>query len=575
MARMIPPRADPQCVSLGEHEIFQRLKDDPATRDWIVLHSLDIAQHARQVAGEVDFVIIVPNKGVVCLEVKACSMLRRAEGAWYYGRDPKPDYRGPFRQASESLHSIREKVLERRPDLARVVFWSAVIFPYVDFTAQSNEWHCWQVIDRRGFRSQPLSRLIERVIDNARLHLQTCQTATWFWMESKEPYLEQCSFIADVLRPDFELYETVKARLDRLNIELKRYTEEQLVALDAMENNPRVSFVGPAGTGKTFLAIEAARRSAGSGRNVLFICYNRLLGAWLESQTKDLKGVTTRTIHKHMLAVTGTVVDPEVDDGYWNTELPIAATDSLLGHEGAMFVYDELIVDEAQDVLLPLTLDFLDLSLKGGLAAGRWRLFGDFHNQQLYACGLSLEAVLRQRTGERGPIYNLGVNCRNTPRVAALANLVANLQPGYIKVLRPDDGVDPDIKYYGGANEQEAMLISILEGLYAEGYTGNDISILSPKAAGCCSCQIKSLPWNKRVKSVTAREGGCVGYCTIQAFKGLESSVVITTDIERLVSTYDVELFYVAATRATQRLIVLAHSSVRKDMLDVISKRRV
>jgi len=575
VARMIPPRVDPQCASPGEHEIFQRLRDDPATRDWIVLHSLDIAQHARQVSGEVDFVIIVPNKGVVCLEVKACSMLRRAEGAWYYGRDPKPDYRGPFRQASESLHSIRKKVLERRRDLARIVFWSAVVFPYVDFTAQSNEWHCWQVIDRRGFRSQPLSRLIERVIDDARLHLQTCHTATWFWIEAKEPYLEQCSLIADVLRPDFELYEPVKARIDRLNIELKRYTEEQLVALDAMENNPRVSFVGPAGTGKTFLAIEAARRSAGSGRNVLFICYNRLLGAWLESQTIDLRGVTTRTIHKHMLAMTGTVVGPEVDDDYWNTELPIAATDALLGHEGDMFVYDELIVDEAQDVLLPLNLDFLDLSLKGGLAAGRWRLFGDFHNQQLYACGLSLEAFLLQRTGEREPTYNLGVNCRNTPRVAALANLVANLQPGYTKVLRPDDGVEPDIKYYGGASEQEAMLISILGCLYAEGYTGKDITILSPRASDCCAGKIKALPWTQRIKFLADREGGYVGYCTIQAFKGLESNVVIITDIERLVSTFDVELFYVAVTRATQRLIVLAHNSVCKDLLDVIAKRRV
>src|SRR5437667_5835081 len=145
MARMIPPHIDPRCSSPGEKEIFIRLRDDPGAADWIVLHSLAVAQHANLISGEIDFVVIIPTKGVLCLEVKACSRLTRNCGEWFYGSETRGDPRGPFRQASEAMHSIRRRIAEVRPDLFRIVFWSAVLFPYVPFRDKSGEWHAWQV----------------------------------------------------------------------------------------------------------------------------------------------------------------------------------------------------------------------------------------------------------------------------------------------------------------------------------------------------------------------------------------------------------------------------------------------
>lgn len=163
MARMIPSIIDSTCSSPGEREIFQRLRDDPATEGWTVLHSLDVAEHRKQISGEIDFVAIIPSKGVLCIEVKACSKLEREEetGLWFYGSDRKGDPRGPFKQVSDSMHSIREYVVKQRPDLSRVVFWSAVVFPYVPFSDASNEWHSWQVIGSLGLRWR--SRLMLRL----------------------------------------------------------------------------------------------------------------------------------------------------------------------------------------------------------------------------------------------------------------------------------------------------------------------------------------------------------------------------------------------------------------------------
>ncbi len=143
MARMIPPAVYTGCPSPGERELFERLKADPHTAGWIVLHSLDIAEHRRQISGEIDFLILVPRMGVLVLEVKAHRQIRCENGQWYYGTGQAPELKSPFRQAAEGMHSIRVKLKELRPELSCVLFWSAVLFPYVRFSTESAEWHPW------------------------------------------------------------------------------------------------------------------------------------------------------------------------------------------------------------------------------------------------------------------------------------------------------------------------------------------------------------------------------------------------------------------------------------------------
>jgi len=61
-------------------------------------------------------------------------------------------------------------------------------------------------------------------------------------------------------------------------------------------------------------------------------------------------------------------------------------------------MYDEIIIDEAQDLLRDKYLDVIDLILKGGLSAGRWRMFGDFEKQAIFsASNLSLEEFKTKR----------------------------------------------------------------------------------------------------------------------------------------------------------------------------------
>lgn len=579
---MIPAEVYENCPSRGERELFLRLRDSPDTRDWIVLHSLDIARHRRQVSGEIDFVCIIPGKGVLCIEVKACRRVARRDGRWFYGaQDTTGDARGPFKQASEAMHSLRTRILARRPDFSRIVFWSCVVFTDCEFKASSEEWHPWQVIDAPLFRSRPVSASLARILDMARAHLASCATATWFYAESPEPYQEQSDALANLLRPDFEFYESPKAQAARRDENLKRYTAEQLSALDAMEANPRVAFVGPAGTGKTLLAIEAARRAASADRRVLLLCFNKHLGQWLERETEDLRPrVQARTLHRQMHVVSGIGhEDIEAEAGrpeFWNEELPARATERLLGDESEEHVFDEIILDEAQDIFRANYLDFLDLSLHGGLAAGRWRFFGDFEKQAIYdAANLTLEETIATRAGH-APVYSLRVNCRNTPRVTELVHLLGGLAPGYTRILRPDDGNEPILLYYRDREEQQTLLARVLEELRESGFSGSDIAVLSTRAAvASVAAQMSISPWKDRLRPFGTATSGQIPYSTIHSFKGLEASAVIITDVENISGKAANDLFYIAVTRALHRLIILMNEAVKDDIVNTLLRAKV
>jgi len=553
----------------GEMEIFRRLKNDPETSGWTVLHSLDIANHISQVSGEADFLVIIPGKGILCLEVKSHSKITRKDGSWYYGQDSTPDTRGPFKQASSAMHSIRNYLIKKRPDLSRIVFWSAVIFPYASGIAATGEWHSWQQIDKARFCAQPLGKVLTSVIDNARNFL-AAKCSAWFCIQSEEPYTEQCKIIAEILRPSFEYFESPRSRVKRLEEELKTYTDEQIRAIDYMEPNPRVVFTGPAGTGKTLLAIEAARRAYNAGNSTLFVCFNNLLARWLKEQTAVFaSNIKTTTLHNIMLETSGLKNEKYIltNDHFWNSELPLKAIDSLLENPGLInYQYDEIIIDEAQDMLKAPYLDFIDLCLKGGLAAGRWRIFGDFEKQNIFNPGhITLDDFLEERA-HLPPVCALRENCRNTPRVAEYAKQLGGLEPFYSKILRPDDSIDPEFHYYGDLKEQKQKVAMFVTCMLHEGFRLQDIVLLSMKKECCAQLLTEDVEWKQRLAPAEKSVAGCMRFCTVHAFKGLEAPVIILTDIEHLDSQNRQDIFYIGVTRALQRLAVFVSNTAKRDI---------
>ena len=571
MAVMIPPVL-PATAPPGEQEVFRRLANDPDAADWMVLHSLDIPQHITQVAGEADFVIIVPGRGVAVIEVKSHASVRRdANGLWFYGKDVKGEPRGPFRQAADAMHSIRRCLIEKRPDLNRVVFWSGVVIPRASVRIDpAGEWHPWQLIDASRFRGAPFSRLIVALLRKARGHLLSCN-APWFAQQSEEPYPEQCRAIAEALRPAFEAHQSPAARDRALQEELRIYTDEQLGILDQLQANPRLLVRGAAGTGKTILAIETARRAAEAGRSAALLCFNRLLGANLRRLVEGTERLHASTVHGLMLEVAGQSVPEGAEDDpeFWSTGLPLAAVNAQMEREDGKWLFDELILDEFQDLQQGPILDFLDLSLKGGLAAGRWRAFGDFARQSIYAAA-GTGADVESRLGSPA-VCQLTANCRNTPRVAEYVRQLGQLDPFYRRILRPDDGIDPELRSYADESGQIQALTQLVEDFRREGYKSREIVVLSPRKQGAPAAIQADARSALRLEPYPAGGSADCAWTTIHAFKGLEAPVILLSDIDHVTTAERADLFYIGITRALQRLVILLGPAARREIAELLA----
>ena len=551
MARMIPPLISMDAAP-GERLVFQRLATDPATDSWVVLHSQDLADHVRQVQGEADFVVVAPGHGVAVIEVKSHTRIaRRPDGQWLLGAMP-PTARSPFRQANDAMHSIKEYLHRRSVDLRGVPVVSAVWFTHVRARAElppDPEWQPWQVLDLDDLQSGA-GRALLRLLASGRQHLASRIPSM---ATAAGPSAAVAATVISTLRPRFELG-AGSANLRRArDSQLFTFLEEQYDALDAMENNRRVLFTGPAGSGKTFLALEAARREASTGRSGWFICFNRALGAYLRDRSTDAPGLDTGTLHATLLRLTGKEPPADAGRAFWHAELIDAGIERLL--EGDL-AREYLIVDEAQDLTASPYLDVLDLMVDGGLAGGRCLIFGDFERQALYGLDDGRRELVERMPGL--PTFSLTANCRNLPRIGAAVEVLSGMDPGYRKFRRPDDGTLPRYYWYSDPCEQEQLLVQAVRDLRGEGYDLDDIAILSAKRRDSAAARCPDR-WLRSLLVETERPvRGKVRCSTVHAFKGLEAPAVIVTDVDEPAFPGFEALLYVALTRPTDRLSVLA-----------------
>lgn len=565
MARMMPAFC-PSDSPPGEKSVYTALQQNSDTSDWIVLHSLGIANHVRQVEGEADFVVIVPDAGILVIEVKShLTIDRRSDGTWRLGNDA-PTARGPFQQAKEAMHSLRNYLERKRVDLRSIPVLSAVWFTGVrarTMLPTNPEWHDWQVLDSEDLKTA--SSAILRTFTAGTKHLD--DKIKHFAYGGVGPGKDLADRIAGQLRPKFELVTVAGDRRRARESQLISFIEEQFLVLDAVSENQSVLISGPAGSGKTFLAMEATRRELATGKQGRLLCFNRLIGKRLDAEMSDLNGLTVGTFHQELLRLAGVAHAPDSPaPGFWSEELPERAMEALIDG-GPEATSDFLIVDEIQDIASDTYFDVLDLMVDGGLREGRVLLFGDFERQAIYE-----NENGRDRLRARAPYmtsHKLMHNCRNLPRIGYQVNLLSRLQPGYGQFRRLDDGIDPTFHKYQSGQDQSALVVAAIRHLKDEGYELNEIVVLSPRRDKSTAATTDD-PWLRQI--LKPADGlpprpGQVQYSTIQAFKGLEAPAVVVTDLEQDAFDNFDSLLYVGLTRATDRLIALIETATLRQAL--------
>lgn len=572
---MIPAYISDEVKSNGEKQIFSYFETDPDTKSWVVLHSLNLSEHLTRRYGEVDFIVLAPKLGIFCLEVKAGGV-KRKEGVWYFvnrfGREERSS-RSPFQQVREGMFAIKEAIKKKygaSHRLNKILFDWGVMFPNVNFREVDTEAEAWQIYDIDS-RRVPISRYINLLAENSQ---EKARKNGRFNEQEAIPTVEDIEEFVSFLRGDFELFISPKERLEGTEKQLHAFTQEQYRCLDQLVDNHRCLIQGAAGTGKTMLALESARREIAKNKKVLFVSYNNLLGNWLSEQVSAQNGSYIGSFHSFLINIVGNIGDAKDSKEFFETELPRYALEKI--KTSSTLAFDKLIIDEGQDLIKPSYLSVFDSLLSGGLSKGKWEIFCDFERQAIYTKLSPQEMVGLLEEKSNFAKFRLIINCRNTKQIGEEISLLCNLGRGSYLSNKLDG---PAVEYYFYENKEEQLvkLNEILDRLKTKKIPAHKITILSTyryenSVIGGGNANV--VPILKLDKQSLFSRTEAATFSTIHGFKGMENSFIILADIEKLQGDEVKEILYVGMSRAKVGLFVMINKNL-KSVFDGILEQSI
>jgi superfamily I DNA and RNA helicase len=372
----------------------------------------------------------------------------------------------------------------------------------------------------------------------------------------------------------------ISVGIEESEAELIKLTDEQISSLDAMQDNPRVIFQGAAGTGKTLIAVEQARRNASKGLSTLMLCYNKYLAAYLRQVIEDeglQEFVSVKSIHSYFyetISRAGLKSDLEaLKKNLTRQEVYTKAYPELFIKAWKdSKQYDSLIIDEAQDVLIDAYIQPFTKILKNGLDKGSWYMFLDPENQKDIFAHLDNEVL--QKLKDMSTSFTLTVNCRNTKPIALQTEILSGISTAKVKKV---EGVPVQYIWYENEAEQAVKVTDAINRFLDQGVKAGDITLLSPlryssSVAGSGKLRTKAPLYHLDTENVTLQPGDRIAYTSIQSYKGLEAPVIAITDITELDDDWNRVVNYVGLTRARTALIVSADKKLKKEYRNRLNK---
>jgi hypothetical protein len=525
------------------YEGFLRQLDD----QYVVYHSVDwvLAGRDGPIEGEADFVIAHPEDGLLIVEAKGGSLSydphsKRWSQSGRSGRHLLDE--DPFHQAADEMHSLVQ-ILSAQPGWERwkPSYGCGVAFPDVVYHERAHPAAPPEV----AIDHDDLERLAERVPEVMR-----------FWRRKGRRFgSEGMDALATALGFRMEVRTPLAVRFGEEDRKIVELTSDQAWILSFVAHRKRAAVTGPAGAGKTLLAVQLSKRLAAEGLRTLLTCFSRRLSQYLRASTEGVEGLDVGSFHDvcvRMAEQAGFALPErsgQPGSDVFERELPelLERAARTLGPR-----YDAIVVDEAHafpewwwPALLALHRDPDD---------GMLYLFAD-DNQNLDGGALPLGPELR--------VPPLPANLRNTRTIHEFVSVFYQGQGE--PTAKGPAGRPPQILGYRDDEDLAHLLAVVLGDLVREERVPlGDIVVLTP--AGKANSRLRSRGSVDGFRLSDEPESGSVLATSIQGFEGLERPVVILAELEDKPREELARYLYVGGSRARNHLIVLAIEPVANQL---------
>ena len=306
---------------MGLFEIFQKKLDD----NFYVFHSVNYLldenkkkkisdKNCRIKEGEIDFLVLHPKFGLLVMEVKGGKEIdyNGEENQWYSTDNTGISHqiKDPYIQGRKQSHEIM-KYLKHTSipgfEPFKMPFGHAVIFPGIKsllgyFPPHAENW-----------LTLTLNNLED--IENKIINIMKRWGQGKNYNGIKSKVMKQ--LIDRTLIPKFKLIYSVGDHIRDQDKIIWKMTQQQFNYINFIESHKRACIQGFAGTGKTVLAQEKARRAAQQGNKVLLLCFNKPLKDYLVNSLSEFEGyITVNNFHslcREYIIESGQEFEPPAD----------------------------------------------------------------------------------------------------------------------------------------------------------------------------------------------------------------------------------------------------------------------
>ena len=524
-----------------EFRVFELLCELPDHFSVIYSKKLKGVENAKEET-EIDFLIFDGEKNLINLEVKGGVIeYNGATSKWYQnGKELKPS---PDRQASAATHALI-KFLGK--DVENINVNWALGFPNCVRPGSSSpiaEVPDALIVDERDFTD--IGAAIQKICDYNEKHFGKAGVKRHFAGKILERLLRSVGFVTKI-----------GVRLIQDQSQLVKATDQQLEILEDLELNERTAVMGYAGTGKTIIATEFAKRMSDSGKRVLLLFYNRMVANSVRyglGRDSPIECTTFHSLARREVEAS----DPswwkanakKDDDEFWETEAPLKMLEVLDSRAPA---YDTIIVDEGQDFKTEWfeTLEKLLVQNEGS----RYVVFYDA-NQDIFGRWSNLPWEPNTYTRKR-----LRKNCRNTKAIIDYLNsIIPSEMVGFDNSPSGQPVVVKELP--SQAAETESIKNDVTSFLKEGIDPGKIVILINERLADSAVSSIESIgrhpvEWMGRTYRP---DSSAIQVTNIRNFKGLEADVLLVVGAQGGDSTETPELLYTQASRA--RLLLTIYQS--------------